>query len=140
MRADADAGLRLAHHRRTRIENPANAARTLDQRAYALLHAYAAIVEEATDIVADPDAPAAFKRALGAAERVATPAVETLEIAAAAYLRADADLQASAEAGGPAIARAAEVLAVAAQRLSQAIAVAQAPIQELEDLVRASRG
>ena len=124
----------------TRIENPASAARTLDQRAYALLNAYAAIVEEATDIVRDPDAPPAFKRALGSAERVATPAAESLEIAVAAYLRAEADLQASAEAGEPAIARAAEVLAIAARRLSEAVAQAQAPIQELEDLVRAARG
>lgn len=124
----------------TRIENPASAARTLDQRAYALLNAYAAIVEEATDIVRDPDAPPAFKRALGSAEGVATPAAETLEIAVAAYLRAEADLQASAGVGEAAIARAAEVLAIAARRLSEAVAQAQAPIQELEDLVRASRG
>ena len=61
----------------TRIENPIAAAQTLDQRAYALLHGYAAIVEEATDIVADPATPQAFKRALGQAERVATPAAET---------------------------------------------------------------
>ena len=38
----------------TRIENPIAAAHTLDQRAYAMLHAYAAVIEEATDIVRDP--------------------------------------------------------------------------------------
>ena len=44
----------------TRLENPASAARTLDQRAYALLNAYAAVIEEATDIVRDANAPPAF--------------------------------------------------------------------------------
>ena len=79
----------------TRLENPIAAARTLDQRAYALLHAYAAIVEEATDIVRDPAAPLAFKRALGQAERAATPAAETLGIAVHAYVRARADFEAA---------------------------------------------
>ena len=70
----------------TRIENPIAAAQTIDQRAYALLHSYAAIVEEATDIVSAPATPHAFKRTLGQAERAATPATETLQIAVTAYV------------------------------------------------------
>lgn len=123
----------------TRIENPVTAARTLDQRAYAILHAYAAVIEEATDIVRDPAAPVGFKRALGQAERVATPAAETLEIAVAAYVRARADVDAAAG-NQTALERAAAALTIAARRLNEAIAAAQAPIAELEDLVRARRG
>jgi hypothetical protein len=124
----------------TRIENPAAAARTLDQRAYAILHAYAAIIEEATDIVRDRAAPMGFKRALGQAERVATPAAETLQIAVAAYVRARADFEAASSENEPALERAAAALAIAARRLSEAIDAAQSPIAELEDLVRARRG
>lgn len=124
----------------TRIENPVAAARTLDQRAYALLHAYAANVEEAADIVRDPAAPAAFKRALGEAERLATPAAETLAIAARGYVRARADFEAASDSGQPALQRAATALAFSAQRLSEAMAAAEAPIGELEALIRARRG
>jgi hypothetical protein len=124
----------------TEILNPVSAARTLDQRAYALLHAYAAVIEEATDIVRDPAAPLAFKRALGQAERVATPAAETLEIAVAAYVRARADFETATGESQPALERAATGLTLAARRLSEAIAAAQSPISELEDLVRARRG
>lgn len=124
----------------TRIENPLAAAQTIDQRAYALLHAYAAVVEEATDIVRDPAAPLAFKRALGQAERVATPAAETLQIAITAYVRARADFEASSGASQSAIERAATALSIAAHRLNQAVAAAQAPVAELEGLVRSHRG
>ena len=124
----------------TRFENPIAAAQTLDQRAYALLHAYAAIVEEATDIVADPAAPLPFKRALGQAERASTPAVETLQIAVSAYLRARADFDAASGANQSTIERAATALSVAARRLNEAVRAAQAPIAELEGLVRARRG
>jgi hypothetical protein len=124
----------------TQFENPAAAARTLDQRAYAILHAYAAVIEEATDIVRDPAAPAGFKRALGQAERVATPAAETLQIAVAAYVGARTDFEAASAESQTALDRAASALTVAARRLNEAIAAAQAPIAELEDLVRARRG
>jgi hypothetical protein len=124
----------------TQIENPVAAARTLDQRAYAVLNAYAAIIEEAADIVRDPATPAGFKRALGQAEGIATPAAETLEIAVASYVRARADFEAASGATQPAIQRAATALSVAARRLNEAIAAAQSPIAELEDLVRARRG
>ncbi len=124
----------------TRIENPVAAARTLDQRAYAVLHAYAAVIEEATDIVRDPAAPLAFKRALGQAERVATPAAETLEIAVASYVRARADFEAATDESQPALERAAAGLTIAARRLSEAIEAAEAPVAELRDLVRARRG
>lgn len=122
------------------IENPFEAARTLDQRAYVLLNAYAAVIEEATDIVRDPAAPLAFKRALGQAERVATPAAETLQIAVSAYIRARTDFEVASGASASELERAAAGLAIAARRLSQAIEVARAPISELEDLVRARRG
>lgn len=124
----------------TQIENPIAAARTLDQRAYALLNAYAAVIEEATDIVRDPAAPLAFKRALGQAERVATPAAETLQIAVTAYVSARADFEAATDASQPALERAASALTIAARRLSDAIDAARAPVSELEDLVRARRG
>lgn len=124
----------------TRIENPLAAAQTIDQRAYALLHSYASIVEEATDIVADPATPPAFKRALGQAERAATPSAETLHIAVTAYMRAVADFEAASGANQSTLQRATAALSVAAHRLSDAVAAAQAPIAELEGLVRARRG
>ncbi|MEZ5972510.1 MAG: hypothetical protein R3C31_11930 [Hyphomonadaceae bacterium] len=124
----------------TRIENPLAAAQTIDQRAYALLHAYAAILEEATDIVADPATPLAFKQALGQAERVATPAAETLHVAVTAYMRARADFDAASGASQSTIQRSATALSIAARRLNEAVAAAQAPIAELEGLIRAHRG
>ncbi|HEX8900223.1 hypothetical protein [Vitreimonas sp.] len=124
----------------TRIENPVAAARTLDQRAYAVLHTYAAIIEEATDIVRDPATPIGFKRALGQAERVATPAAETLQIAVTAYVQARADFEAASGESQPTLERAAIALTIAARRLSEAVLAADAPISELEDLVRARRG
>lgn len=124
----------------TRFENPAAAARTLDQRAYAILNAYAAVIEEATDIARDPAAPIGFKRALGQAERVATPAAEMLEISVVAYIRARADFEAASGATQPTLQRAATALTIAARRLSDAMQTAEAPIAELEDLVRARRG
>ena len=123
-----------------RLENPVAAARTLDQRAFALLHAYAAVIEEATDIVRDPVTPLGFTRALGQAERVATPAAEALEIAVGAYIRARSDFEAATGDGQPALERAAAGLTIAARRLSDAILEAQTPVCELEDLVRARRG
>lgn len=123
----------------TQIENPVAAARTLDQRAYALLNSYAAIIEEATDIVRDPAVPIAFKRALGQAERAATPSAETLEIALASYLRARADFAAASSEDQPVLQRAVTALDVAARRLSEAVAAAQSPIGELEELIRARR-
>jgi hypothetical protein len=124
----------------TEIVNPVSAANTLDQRAYALLHSYAAVIEEATDIVRDPNAPMAFKRALGQAEAVATPAAETLEIAIAAYINARADFETSTSESQPTLERAAMGLTIAARRLGEAIAAAQAPVTELEELVRARKG
>lgn len=73
------------------------------------------------------------------AEQAATPAAETLQIAVTAYMRARADLDAASGANQPAIQRAATALSVAARRLNEALAAAQAPIAELEGLVRANR-
>src|SRR5262245_47650483 len=114
----------------TRFENPVAAAQTLDQRAYALLSSYAAILEEATDVVADPQTPIGVKRALGRAEAAATPAAHTLEIAVATYLRARTDFAAASSASQPALERAATALAIAARRLAEAADAAEAPIGE----------
>lgn len=73
------------------------------------------------------------------AEQAATPAAETLQIAVTAYMRARADFDAASGANQPAIQRAATALSVAARRLNEALAAAQAPIAELEGLVRANR-
>ena len=120
----------------TTLENPVAAARTLDQRAYALLNTYAAVVEEATDIVRDPSVPIGFKRALGEAERAATPTAETLEIAVASYLRARADFTAASSENQSRFQRAASALDIAARRLAEAVSAAEAPIGELQQLIR----
>ena len=122
-----------------KLENPVAAARTTNQRAYALIETYGALIEEATVLVRDPSVPAQAKHALGAAERVATPAVETLEAALAAYDRADADMRAINASDKTGAARAAATLAAAIQRLTQALAAAEAPIGELESLVHAAK-
>lgn len=101
-----------------RFENPVAAAQSLDQRAYALIQTYAALVEEAADVVRDPASPLALKRALGQAEAAATPRVLALEQAAAAYLRAREDR-------------------AAAQRLNAALGAAQAPMADVQALLRA---
>lgn len=119
-----------------RLENPLAAARTLDQRAYALLHGYAAILEEAGDVVRDPAVPPALKRALGQAERVATPTIEALQVALVAYLRARSDFEAATHAGQPAIERAGAALTIAARRLNEAVVGAEPAISQLEALVR----
>jgi hypothetical protein len=121
----------------TEIKNPLSAANTLDQRAFALLHAYAAVIEEATDIVRDPATPPAITTALARAERIATPAVETMEVAVSAYVRARADFEAASDEADPVLQRAAAALTIAARRLTEATNAAQAPIGELEGLVRA---
>lgn len=121
------------------LPNPLATAQSLDQRAYAMLHAYAAVVEEAADIAADPAAPIAFKRLLGEAERVATPSVELLQTAVTAYLRARADFEAASGASQTTLDRAALAFAAAMRRLNDAIEAAQAPIAELSGLVRARR-
>jgi hypothetical protein len=123
-----------------RIENPIAAATTLDQRAYAALNAYAAVIEEATDIVRDPNVPIGFKRSLGQVERAATPAADALEIAVAAYIRARTDFEAASGATQPALQRTATALSIAARRLNEAIQTARPAIAELEELVRARRG
>lgn len=117
------------------IENPVVAARTLDQRAYALLHTYAAVLEEAADVARDPDVPVAFKRALGRAERVATPAAETLEIAVAAYVRARGEFDAASAGDQTDLERAKLAADIAARRLGEAIAAVEAPIAELRALI-----
>jgi hypothetical protein len=67
------------------IPNPFAVAQSADQRAYALLQTYAALVEEAANIVRAPSTPAAIRRAIGQAEAVATPAAEALAQALSAY-------------------------------------------------------
>lgn len=111
-----------------KFENPVASAHAIDQQAYALLSTYAAVLEEAADVVADPATPAALRRSLGQAERAATPAVETLQIAIRAYLRAKADLAAGPDQ---------DAFVIAARRLGEAIEAARAPIGALQALVRA---
>lgn len=105
------------HIGETRIENPASAARTVDQHAYALLLSYAATLEEAADLVRDPATPVEVRAALGRAERAATPVVEALAAALQAYRAGEgnhAQLRAAIEAAG-------------------------APIAEIQSLVRANQ-
>ena len=101
----------------TRIENPASAARTVDQHAYALLLSYAATLEEAADLVRDPATPVEVRAALGRAERAATPVVEALAAALQAY-RAGEGNQA---------------------QLRAAIEAADTPIAEIQSLGRANQ-
>lgn len=118
-----------------KIENPFALAQSVDQQAYALLSTYAAVLEEATDIARDPATPRAARQAMAQAERVATPAVETLEIAVTAYVRAKSDLAAAGD--QTAIQRATTALTVAARRLGEAVDAARAPVGDLQALVRA---
>jgi len=96
------------------------AAQTLEQRAYVLLNGYAAVLEEAADLVRDPATPAALVRALAQAEATATPAIDALHQALSAYAAADAATRASL-----------------ADTLWQAIASAETPVAAMRDLVSA---
>jgi hypothetical protein len=118
------------------LENPAAQARTLDQKALAALESYAAVLEEATALVRDPRTPAAVKKALVATEAAATPGMQTLEIALAAYLRAQTRYQASASADASQVQKAATALAAATTELGVALQRAEAPVAELALLIR----
>lgn len=48
--------------------NPIAAAQTTDQRAYALIQSYGALIETAATVVRDPSVPIEVKRAIGRAE------------------------------------------------------------------------
>ena len=120
--------------------NPITAAQTNDQRAYAVIESYSALVETATVFVRDPAVPIEAKRALGRAEAAATPAVQTLEIAFSAYLRARAEYEAASRSDDSAMTRAVNALNVAARALGQALARAQAPVAELQALITTQRG
>lgn len=117
-----------------KLENPVAVAQTADQKAYALLASYAAVLEEATDLVRDPALPVDAKRTLVRAERIATPAAQALRIAFVTYLRARADYEASASL--PERERVAASLAIAALRLNEALTAAQAPLAAFAALVR----
>lgn len=116
------------------FENPVSAAQTADQKAYALLASYAAVLEEATDVVRDPSTPPAFKQTLVRAERIATPAAETLRIALVGYLRARADYAALPDDASRAE-RAAATLAIAAVRLQEAYGAARGPLADFSALI-----
>lgn len=118
-----------------KFENPVAVARTADQKAYALLASYAAVLEEATDLVRDPLVPVQVKQALVRAERVATPVAETLRIALVGYLRARADYEAIG-ADRTKLERTAATLAIAAVRLDEAFAAARGPIGEFAALTQ----
>lgn len=104
----------------TKIENPVAVAQTADQKAYALLATYAAVLETATVLVRDPVLPLEAKRALVRAEAVATPAASALRTAYVAYLRARADYAAKTTP----TAEASATIALAASRLDDAIGAA----------------
>jgi hypothetical protein len=120
--------------------NPVAVAETADQKAYALVMSYAAVLEIAARRVADPATPPEVKAALARAERIATPAVDALRVAIVAYLRARADYETRVEAGAPARDRAAAAFAAAAAQLDGAIAAARAPLAAFADAVRAGQG
>lgn len=119
--------------------NPISAAQTNDQRAYAVIESYGALVETATIVVRDPSVPIEAKRAIGRAEAIATPSVQTLEVAFTAYLRARAAYAAASSADDSAM-RAVNALNAASEALSQAIGRAQAPVAELQSLINVQRG
>lgn len=121
-----------------KIDNPIAAARTPEQTAYALLHTYAAVLEEAADLVARANVPIEAKRAIGAAERAGTPSMDVVRIAMAAHLRARADYESAKD--RPSVERAAAALAIAAVRLEEASRQAKAPLNELQRLVSTYRG
>jgi len=118
--------------------NPISAAQTNDQRAYAVIESYGALVETATIVVRDPSVPIEAKRAIGRAEAIATPNVQTLEVAFTAYLRARAAYAASS--ADDSAMRAVNALNAASEALSQAIGRAQAPVAELQSLINVQRG
>ncbi|MBS0385691.1 MAG: hypothetical protein JSS00_10130 [Proteobacteria bacterium] len=120
--------------------DPIAAARTDDQRAYAIIESYGALVETATVIVRDPSVPIEAKRAIGRAEAAATPSVQTLEIVFSAYLRARAAYAAASGGDDTTLTRAFNALNAASQALSQAIDRAQAPVAELQTIINAQRG
>lgn len=97
------------------LENPVAAARSLDQRAYAVMLSYAAMLEEAGDIARDPAVPRAMKVALGRAEAAATPPVEALGAALALYRQAPQSPEAAHTLEQSLIAAEAALLALQAQ-------------------------
>ncbi|MDX2233505.1 MAG: hypothetical protein NW200_03320 [Hyphomonadaceae bacterium] len=119
--------------------NTVAAAETADQKAYALLLGYAAVLEEATDIVADPETPPPVKTALARAERIATPAADMLRVAFATYLRARADYEAQIGADASRRERAAAAFVLAAQALDEAITRARDPFAAFTAALKQSR-
>lgn len=117
------------------LANPVAAARTADLKALALIETYAAVLEEAGDLIRDPTVPVGAKRAIIAAERAATPAVDLVRIATVQTLRARADLEAARLQDRPALERASAALAIAAVRLDEALASARGPMAALSTLV-----
>ena len=120
--------------------NPIAAAQTNDQRAYALIQSYGALIETAATVVRDPSVPIEVKRAIGRAEAAATPSVQTLQIAFSAYLRAHAAYVTASRADDSTLTRALNALNAASQSLGQSINRAQAPVSELQSLINAQRG
>lgn len=105
------------------IPNPFAVAQSADQRAYALLQTYAALVEEAASLVRAPSTPAAIRRAIGQAEAAATPAAEALAQALRAY-------NAARNAGDAETAR---------MELESARAEAEAPIADFASAVQTAQ-
>ena len=70
-------------------EQPMASAQSLEARAETMLVTYAAMLDAASALT--PSAPASVRQALARAERVATPASETLARALSAHLRIRSD-------------------------------------------------
>lgn len=108
-----------------RLESPIPAAASLEIQAYGVLQTYAAVLEEAGDLVRRPQTPTRLVETLARAEALATPAVEAVAIALTEYLRARAELESTPGEG------AARTAAVAGAALAQALARAQEPLGAL---------
>lgn len=120
--------------------NPIASRQSDDQRAYAIVESYAALLETAANIIRDPDVAVEVKRSIGRAEAAATPSVQVLEVAFSAYLRARAGYEAASRADDSTFTRALNTLNAASQALEQAIDRVQAPMAELQALITARGG
>jgi hypothetical protein len=101
------------------LANPIAAAQTADQKAYAMICAYALVLEQAAVLAANPATPPAVNAALTKAEAAAIPAVELVKISAVAARESnDADGAMARE-----------------QALTRAIDAAAGPVAALSNLV-----
>lgn len=101
------------------LPDPFAAAQSADQKAYALIRAYALVLEEAADLASNSATPQSVRDALTKAEAAATPAIELVKIAAVGVREASDTSDALAR----------------QQALVRAIDAAAAPVAALSQLV-----